>query len=105
MGEGEGTTEDSYTTSQLAKRYKVAPNSVKNWEQNGQIPPADRTPGGHRRYTQVHIDALDTFFNKSKVTPGGHRTDIERRKFIPPTAAQPIKAPEAPEASDAAQSR
>lgn len=46
----------------LVTRYSVAPQSLRNWEQQGQIPPSRRTPGGHRRYGPEHIDALDRLF-------------------------------------------
>ena len=43
----------------LVSRYGVAPQSLRNWEQQGLIPPARRTPGGHRRYGAEHVAALD----------------------------------------------
>ena len=47
----------------LARRYNVCPQSIRNWEKNGTIPPAIRTTGGHRRFGQPHIDALDKILN------------------------------------------
>ena len=44
---------------ELAKRYGVSAESIRNWERQGLIPPATRTPGGHRRYTDNHRRALD----------------------------------------------
>ena len=43
----------------LVSRYGVAPQSLRNWEQQGLMPPARRTPGGHRRYGPEHVVALD----------------------------------------------
>lgn len=43
----------------LVLRYGVAPQSLRNWEQQGLVPPARRTPGGHRRYGPEHVAALD----------------------------------------------
>ena len=42
----------------LARKFNVAPQSIRNWEKAGLIPAAHRTPGGHRRYNQTHIDAV-----------------------------------------------
>ncbi len=50
----------------LAARYAVSAQSIRNWERQGVIPPARRTPGGHRRYGQEHRRALDAIL----VAPG-----------------------------------
>jgi len=42
----------------LTRRFNVSAESLRNWERAGLIPPAHRTPGGHRRYGQGHIDAV-----------------------------------------------
>lgn len=42
----------------LTRRFNVSAESLRNWERAGLIPPAHRTPGGHRRYGQDHIDAV-----------------------------------------------
>ena len=47
------------TIGDLVARYNVAPQSLRNWEKKGLIPPARRTPGGHRRYGAEHVAALD----------------------------------------------
>lgn len=46
----------------LTERYGAAAESFRNWERAGLIPPARRTPGGHRRYSVEHIEALDRLF-------------------------------------------
>jgi hypothetical protein len=54
-----GTGTDSvkkYTTGQVAKLIGVCPSSVKNW--TPKLSPTEKTPGGHRRYTDVHIAEL-----------------------------------------------
>ena len=43
----------------LAERYGVSAESLRVWERQGLIPPARRTPGGHRRYGREHVEALD----------------------------------------------
>ena len=50
---------DIMTIGDLVQRYGVAPQSLRNWETQGLIPPARRTPGGHRRYGYEHVVALD----------------------------------------------
>ena len=58
-------TELWFPISALVARYGVAAQSLRNWEDQGLIPAAHRTPGGHRRYGGVHIDALDRLFTLS----------------------------------------
>ena len=60
----------------LAERYGVSAESLRVWERQGQIPPAARTPGGHRRYHHAHLEALDRMFGTTPVSsdPAGART-------------------------------
>jgi hypothetical protein len=58
-------TDRAFPISALVARYGVAAQSLRNWEEQGLIPPAIRTPGGHRRYGGEHIDALDRLFTLS----------------------------------------
>lgn len=48
----------TYSIGVLTRRFNVSAESLRNWERAGLIPPAHRTPGGHRRYRQAHIDAV-----------------------------------------------
>lgn len=43
----------------LADRFGVSPETLRVWERQGLIPQSRRTPGGHRRYGQEHVDALE----------------------------------------------
>ncbi|WP_245847977.1 TioE family transcriptional regulator [Lentzea kentuckyensis] len=45
----------------LAREHGISTQAVRNYEQSGFIPPADRTPSGYRVYTPVHAAALRTF--------------------------------------------
>lgn len=45
----------------LAREHGISTQAVRNYEQSGFIPPADRTPSGYRVYTSVHAAALRTF--------------------------------------------
>jgi DNA-binding transcriptional MerR regulator len=47
--------------SDLAREHGISTQAVRNYEQSGFLPPADRTPSGYRVYTQVHAAALRTF--------------------------------------------
>ena len=49
----------TYSIGDLVLRYGVAAQSLRNWEEQGLIPPARRTPGKHRRYGEEHVRALD----------------------------------------------
>ncbi|MFC5955162.1 TioE family transcriptional regulator [Streptomyces pratens] len=56
----------------LARRHGLSTQAVRNYEQAGILPPADRTPHGYRAYTPLHAHALDAFL---ALTPGhGHAT-------------------------------
>ncbi|PXX57376.1 DNA-binding transcriptional MerR regulator [Nocardia tenerifensis] len=45
----------------LAREHGLSTQAVRNYEQDGCIPPADRTPSGYRIYTEVHAAALRTY--------------------------------------------
>ena len=53
------TPVETFSIGILADRYGVSTESLRNWERAGLIPPATRTPGGHRRYTEAHFRALN----------------------------------------------
>ncbi len=53
------TNRQNFGIGVLARRYGVSAESIRNWERQGLIPPARRTPGGHRRYGLEHQRALD----------------------------------------------
>lgn len=44
-----------YTTSEVAKLFRVDPKSVKRWVAVGKLK-AIKTPGGHYRFEEEHID-------------------------------------------------
>ncbi|WP_216216644.1 TioE family transcriptional regulator [Amycolatopsis aidingensis] len=45
----------------LARGQGISTQAVRNYERNGFIPPAGRTPAGYRVYTEVHVAALAAF--------------------------------------------
>ncbi|MFB7170986.1 TioE family transcriptional regulator [Streptomyces sp. NPDC056254] len=56
----------------LARGHGLSTQAVRNYEEAGILPPADRTPHGYRTYTPLHARALDAFL---ALVPGhGHRT-------------------------------
>jgi DNA-binding transcriptional MerR regulator len=56
----------------LAREHGLSTQAVRNYERNGFIPPADRTPTGYRVYTPVHAAALRTYL--SLIPAYGHAT-------------------------------
>lgn len=48
-------------TSDLAREHGLSTQAVRNYEESGFLPPAERTPSGYRVYTPVHAAALRTF--------------------------------------------
>ncbi|MFE4668098.1 TioE family transcriptional regulator [Streptomyces sp. NPDC056716] len=56
----------------LARAHGLSTQAVRNYEDAGILPTADRTPHGYRTYTPLHASALRTFL---ALVPGhGHRT-------------------------------
>ncbi|MFD9727950.1 TioE family transcriptional regulator [Streptomyces sp. NPDC059072] len=56
----------------LARRHGLSTQAVRNYEDAGILPAADRTPSGYRTYTPLHARALDAFL---ALMPGhGHAT-------------------------------
>ncbi|MEU6670447.1 TioE family transcriptional regulator [Streptomyces sp. NPDC046727] len=56
----------------LARGHGLSTQAVRNYEEAGILPAADRTPHGYRTYTSLHAGALRAFL---ALVPGhGHRT-------------------------------
>ncbi|KUH38802.1 MULTISPECIES: TioE family transcriptional regulator [Streptomyces] len=56
----------------LARGHGLSTQAVRNYEEAGILPAADRTPSGYRAYTPLHAAALRAFL---ALVPGhGHRT-------------------------------
>ncbi|MEV2256063.1 TioE family transcriptional regulator [Streptomyces sp. NPDC050147] len=56
----------------LARGHGLSTQAVRNYEEAGILPAADRTPHGYRTYTSLHARALRAFL---ALVPGhGHRT-------------------------------
>ncbi|MEU7644679.1 TioE family transcriptional regulator [Streptomyces huasconensis] len=56
----------------LARGHGLSTQAIRNYEEAGILPPADRTPHGYRTYTPLHAGALRAFL---ALVPGhGHRT-------------------------------
>jgi DNA-binding transcriptional MerR regulator len=54
----------------LAREHGISTQAVRNYERDGFIPPAERTPSGYRVYTEVHAAALRAYL---ALVPGyGH---------------------------------
>lgn len=64
----------TFSIGVLTRRFNVSAESLRNWERAGLIPPAHRTPGGHRRYGQCHIDAVHKLLYAPAVSLG----DVEQ---------------------------
>ncbi|MFI1722688.1 TioE family transcriptional regulator [Streptomyces sp. NPDC020489] len=56
----------------LARGHGLSTQAVRNYEEAGILPTADRTPHGYRTYTPLHARALRTFL--ALVPAHGHRT-------------------------------
>ncbi|MBM7844588.1 MerR family transcriptional regulator [Herpetosiphon giganteus] len=49
-----------FRTVDLARAINISVQQVRNYEAEGFLPAVERGPNGYRRYTQQHIDALNT---------------------------------------------
>ncbi|MGV9770847.1 TioE family transcriptional regulator [Streptosporangium sp. NPDC003464] len=56
----------------LAREHGLSTQAVRNYEEAGILPPADRTPHGYRTYTPLHAQALRAF--TALVPAHGHQT-------------------------------
>jgi DNA-binding transcriptional MerR regulator len=45
----------------LAREHGISTQAVRNYERDGYLPPAERTPSGYRIYTEVHAAALRAY--------------------------------------------
>ncbi|MFD4372203.1 MerR family DNA-binding transcriptional regulator [Streptomyces sp. NPDC058486] len=50
-----------FRPADLAQEHGISPQTVRNYERDGFLPPADRTDSGHRRYTERHAAALRAY--------------------------------------------
>ncbi|MCP2289548.1 MerR family transcriptional regulator [Nocardia amikacinitolerans] len=62
----------TFRPSDLAREHGLSTQAVRNYERDGFLPPAERTPSGYRIYTEVHAAALRAFFGL--VAAYGHAT-------------------------------
>lgn len=58
--------------SDLAGVHGISAQAVRNYERDGFLPPAKRTPSGYRIYTQTHAAALGTYL--ALIHAYGHAT-------------------------------
>ncbi len=64
----------------LAAVHGISAQTVRNYEQAGMLPPADRSPTGYRRYSSVHAAALDAYL---ALIPGfGHAVAAEIMRAV-----------------------
>ncbi|MGW3042063.1 TioE family transcriptional regulator [Kitasatospora sp. NPDC001159] len=56
----------------LAREHGLSTQAVRNYERDGFLPPAERTPSGYRIYTELHAAALRAYL--ALVAAYGHAT-------------------------------
>ncbi|WP_327739493.1 TioE family transcriptional regulator [Streptomyces nojiriensis] len=70
----------------LARGHGLSTQAVRNYEEAGILPAADRTPQGYRTYTPLHARALAAFL---ALVPGhGHRTAASIMRAVNEGAAE-----------------
>jgi DNA-binding transcriptional MerR regulator len=70
----------------LAREHGLSTQAVRNYEDVGALPPAERSASGHRRYTPLHAHALRAFLalrrghgyeRATEIMRATHRGDAE----------------------------
>lgn len=51
----------TFRPADLAREHGISTQAVRNYERDGFLPPAERTPSGYRVYTEAHAAALRAF--------------------------------------------
>ncbi|MGW0949627.1 TioE family transcriptional regulator [Streptomyces sp. NPDC002623] len=70
----------------LARAHGLSTQAIRNYEEAGILPAADRTPHGYRTYTPLHAQALRAFL---ALLPGhGHRTATSIMRAVNRGAAE-----------------
>ncbi|HEX4811470.1 MAG TPA: TioE family transcriptional regulator [Nonomuraea sp.] len=70
----------------LAREHGLSTQAIRNYEQAGILPPADRTPSGYRAYTPRHAQALRAFL---ALVPGhSHQTATAIMRAVNDGAAE-----------------
>ncbi|GAA3452148.1 TioE family transcriptional regulator [Dactylosporangium matsuzakiense] len=64
----------------LAREHGISAQSVRNYERDGVLPPAERSASGYRRYTPVHAAALRAFL--ALVPAHGHAVAGEVLRLV-----------------------
>ena len=64
----------------LAREHGLSAQAVRNYEEEGIVPVAERTPSGYRVYTPLHAQALRTFV--SLVPAHGHQTGADIMRAV-----------------------
>lgn len=79
------------TTLQAAKALNVSPQTLRRWEREGRIEPAERTSGGQRRYDlsklapnlfRPNIADHRRTIAYARVSSNGQNDDLERQKRV-----------------------
>ena len=52
---------DRYRPADLAREHGISTQAVRNYERDGLLPTAERTPSGYRTYSAVHVHALRAY--------------------------------------------
>ncbi|MFC4121603.1 TioE family transcriptional regulator [Nonomuraea zeae] len=52
---------ECYRPVHLAREHGISTQAVRNYERDGMLPPAGRTPSGYRTYSAVHVHALRAY--------------------------------------------
>ncbi|MDG4805777.1 TioE family transcriptional regulator [Micromonospora sp. WMMD1120] len=61
MNSGKPSNRGTYRPVDLARRHGLSAQAVRNYEREGFLPPAQRTPTGYRRFTEAHATALSAY--------------------------------------------
>ena len=80
------TANNTFSIGDLADKFGVSTETIRNWERQKLLPPASRTLGGHRRYTQEHVDAIQRQID-SRATASSAPSPTPALPVVQPTGA------------------
>ncbi|WP_405104036.1 MerR family transcriptional regulator [Micromonospora sp. NBC_01412] len=70
----------SYRPADLAREHGLSTQAVRNYERDGMLPPARRTPSGYRVYSTIHANALRAYL--ALVAAHGYATSGEIMRAV-----------------------
>ena len=83
--------EKTYSISQAAETLGVSVPTLRSWERRYGMVVPQRTPGGHRRYTEEDIDRLRVFVEVARKRRAAETAHLVEELDSTPSGGRPRK--------------